>query len=621
MPTYMGRLDPLLDIKGAEDSVNNRNLVDEQNERGAKDGATATGNGTSDNVTAPDGDGVQTATVASAAFSASQVHKFLTVAGMANAVNNGTFLIVARTATTISYVNAAGVVEASITATFDVYAPYSLDDDISFTQTDRKNIKGTAQHYTDVPTYQRPTAVGTNVPANLTNIAGKTTDGLAFTLTRKYENATVAQGNAVLTMTDTGNLPHADATDTTGVPIQDGADSANLSDCYADIIDPASGDSLTVIGKAVGTINCDNAGSAVIPADGETVVINDGTNPAVTFEFDTNASVVETATLRRVNIATATTDNDVRDALISAINGAPTLNIVAENGGAGIVKLTNSVPGTAGNQTITETVTGASFVVSGMSGGTANAGNRIFGMTQAGSSTEPNSVEVKFYHLAHGAPLSVANAYTWERDQPTTVDVFYGFRQRLDQLDRAAFRTTMVNGIVGDAGQALDIAEIRQAIGIADGDNDLDGFLTNLSSFYPFSELDNTPTVTEALNKLNEEIGNRDYTGTLLTDGQTITASLQALSNAISAASLTRVIERVSVTIPKDTVHTLPGGNTYTPDGSNNGANMYVFWRKLLRDPGPSLITSNDYAETSGTSITPYEKINAGESINYMILQ
>lgn len=120
---------------------------------------------------------------------------------------------------------------------------------------------------------------------------------------------------------------------------------------------------------ATGSIDCDNSGSAVIPADTETFVLNDGVNAAVTFEFDTDSSVVETATLRQVDISSATTDDDVRDAIISAVTGAPALDITATSGGSGIVTLTHDRVGTVGNQTITETVTNAQFAVSGMSGG------------------------------------------------------------------------------------------------------------------------------------------------------------------------------------------------------------------------------------------------------------
>ena len=72
----------------------------------------------------------------------------------------------------------------------------------------------------------------------------------------------------------------------------------------------------------------------------------------------------------------------------------------------------------------------------------------------------------------------------------------------------------------------------------------------------------------------------------------------------------------------------MPGTNAYTVDATNNGANMSVFWRKLLRDPGPNTVQSNDYEETSGGTpgvtagqITPYERVKAGDSINYWILK
>lgn len=621
MTVFAGRIDPVLDIQGHTGVDDARTLAEEVAQRGAQEGTQQTGNGTTDNVTAPDGNNVQVATVAGAGFTAGMVGYFVTVAGMSNGANNGTFLVTAQSGTTISYVNASGVVEANIAATFDIYAPFSIGDDIDFIASDRKAIKGTSNHTDAVPTYERPTAVGTNVPANLTNMAGKTTDAMVLNETRKYENASVSSGNLVITLTDAGNMQHADAVDETGIPIQDGAASADLESCYTEIINPATAQAMEVDGRARGTIDCDSAASAVTPADTETFVLDDGTNPAVTFEFDTNASVTETNTLRAVDISAAADEDDVRDAIIAAVNEAPVLNIQAESGGAGIVDLLNLTGGTAGNVAITETVTNANFVVTGMTGGLATSGQRIYGFTQAGSSTEPNSVEVKFYSVAHGSPVSTANPYTWEASLPTVVDVYYAYTQRVDNLDKNAFRRTLVHGIVGDAAISQGLTNVINAIGINPGDDDLSGVLTNLGDFFVFGGLDADPSVVEALNALNEQIGNRDYTGTILSDGQTITASLQALSDAIGSSSVTRVIERLSAAIPKNTAHTLPGGNTYTLDATNNGLNMWVFWRKQLRDPGPNTVQSNDYAETSVTQITPYEQVKADDSVNYFILQ
>lgn len=615
-----GSVDPLIDVRGIDTLTATRTLVDETTFYGV--GVTGqTGAVASIVAGAPAG---QMRLTGVTGFTAESVHRFLTVSGAASGGNNGTFLIVTQSGgTQVDVVNGAAVIPDANNGAISWVErePYSIQDNIQYTLTDRAAIKGVA-FSAAIPTYQRPTAVGTNVPANLSNIASKTTDAIAFMETRKFENASVSSGNTLITITDTGNLPHADAVDRTGVPIQDGADAANLDSCYVEIIDPVNGTGLQVDGRARGSINCDTGGTAVLPADGETVVLNDGANAAVTFEFDTNASVVETATLRRVDISAATDDDDVRDALILAIGNAPALTIDATSGGAGIVSLVNTTPGTAGNVAISETVTAAGFTVTGMTGGLATAGNRIYAFTQAGGSTEPNSVEVRFYSILPGSPISTANPYTWEASQPTTIDIFYGYRSRLDLADENAWRRTLTNGLVGDAGLTQALNNLRDVVdeGLFSTSTHIGDVLTNKTDYFVFSDLpDATPSVVEALNTLNTQIGDRQYTGPYLTDGQTITASLQALSNAIAGTSVLRVIERLSSNINAGTAHTLPGGNSYTVDGTNNGLNMWVFWRKLLRDPGPSSTSSNDYQETSTTSITPYEKIKSGDSINYMI--
>lgn len=113
---------------------------------------------------------------------------------------------------------------------------------------------------------------------------------------------------------------------------------ANLN---ADNVGAAANNAITHTGTAVahtgmsgGTASARATGQITLPsaqpADGNTVVINDGVNPAVTFEFDSNASVSQTSTLRQVVIGSdvyATMAN-----LISAINAAPALAISAVAG-------------------------------------------------------------------------------------------------------------------------------------------------------------------------------------------------------------------------------------------------------------------------------------------------
>jgi hypothetical protein len=103
------------------------------------------------------------------------------------------------------------------------------------------------------------------------------------------------------------------------------------------------------------------------PADADTVVLNDGTNPAVTLAFDTDNSVTPTATLRKVDVSGTPTIDEVRDAIVAAINGAPTLSITATAPSAGLVNLVNDATGTAGNVAITDNAGGVA--VTGMAGG------------------------------------------------------------------------------------------------------------------------------------------------------------------------------------------------------------------------------------------------------------
>ncbi len=70
-----------------------------------------------------------------------------------------------------------------------------------------------------------------------------------------------------------------------------------------------------------------------------------------------------------------------------------------------------------------------------------NTGQRIFGRTRVGGSTSPDSVEVELVSRPAGAaPGTSVSSYTWESGQPTTLNLFYGFRQTLNQLDDTAFR-------------------------------------------------------------------------------------------------------------------------------------------------------------------------------------
>jgi hypothetical protein len=488
-------IDQFLDIAGSLFQTAGLTLADEPNQLGSsitgQTGAAAT--------VASVATGIATITGLTG-MTADSVGHFLQISGAATVGNNGTFLItsyVSATSVTIANVAAAAPDANDGALAWEERNAYSLQDDLNFARTDRQAIKGVA-YSAAIPTFERPTAIGTAVPANLANLAGKTTDAQGFVFNRAIRAQTVAATDTLITITSAGNLRHSDAVNKTGVPCFDVAPYVGDSNaCYVMITDPVNSGELTAVGGA---------------ADG--------------------------------------------------------------------------------------------YV--------------IFGLTQAGSSTSPNSVEVKFKAVQHGHNLADAIDYTWDASQPTTVDLTYGYFLPLDQADENSFRRLQVLGIESDADLRQDVDQLQEVVGTTDGSLSLATFLTNTVNYYPFGDLGTaTPSVVNALNTLNQQIGDRTYTGSILTSGDTIVESLQLLADAIVGSNLTRVVERLAADIPANSAHTLPGAMTYAADNTNNGSNLWVFTRGVLRDPG-SVANGDDYQETSTTSITFFTRMRAGDHINYI---
>lgn len=273
--------------------------------------------------------------------------RYLTISGSANAGNNGTFLITSYiSATSAVYENAAGVFPDANSGSISWIErnPYSLQDDINYIRTDRSDIKGVG--YADsIPTYTRPDDTLTDVPANLANIAGKTTDAKAFVLNRKYSNVAVSSGDDYIVLSGAGEFPHADSVDRTGVPISDGADAGNYEAYFVDVLDG----------------------------------------------YDERLYVL---------------------------------------------------------------------------GGTYD-GYLIFGWTRAGGSVDGDSVEVEFRATPVGN-INDSVAYEWEFGQVETINLYYGYRERLDEIDETALRTVKGNGIL--TGITDDAhASLRQLIHLANG--------------------------------------------------------------------------------------------------------------------------------------------------------
>ena len=132
--------------------------------------------------------------------------------------------------------------------------PYSLQTDLNYERTDRTDIKG-VHYWQTVAPYQRPDAVGTNVPTNLTNISGKTTDAIALRGNREIFGIVVLAGQSVITVSDPGNLKHMDPVNTLGIPCFDVAPFVgDFRTCFVKVLDGynTGGEMLVIQGPHAG---------------------------------------------------------------------------------------------------------------------------------------------------------------------------------------------------------------------------------------------------------------------------------------------------------------------------------------------------------------------------------
>ncbi len=101
------------------------------------------------------------------------------------------------------------------------------------------------------------------------------------------------------------------------------------------------------------------------------------------------------------------------------------------------------------------------------------AGERIFGVTNAGVSSSPDTVEILFYSASTSGPISEATAtpYVWTSLDPTVINICYGYFNRVEQLSPNFIRmylsaTTLPQSFVQD--QLLTVS--GELIYIGDGD-------------------------------------------------------------------------------------------------------------------------------------------------------
>lgn len=207
----------------------------------------------------------------------------------------------------------------------------------------------------------------------------------------------------------------------------------------------------------------------------------------------------------------------------------------------------------------------------------------------------------------------------------------YPHRKRLTDMEEYEWlRTDFINSWEGDIELIEDITNLWSYTGAS---NDVtDPTWDNTAANYILAS--NPTDLTTAINLLNTQIGDRNFTDdNYLTDGQTTTASLDALDIAVAdiqdqidAGMEEKYVESVASDITAGNAHTLPNSLTYTPTSTSGseGANMdvYVDGQLLSADTGTNGANADrDYGETSTTSITFRFDVLEGRNITYMIRQ
>jgi hypothetical protein len=256
------------------------------------------------------------------------------------------------------------------------------------------------------------------------------------------------------------------------------------------------------------------------------------------------------------------------------------------------------------------------------------SGNTIYAKMIDGADNGGTGTGVDVY-MAFYANGSTCDLATVSGGTPATVKFVYPVRKQMSAMNEWDWmRTNFISSWDGDVELMEDIQNLWAFIGSTDGTEDA-SWTNTTSSFVLASNPDN---LRAAIDLINTAIGSRDFTNdNYLTDGQSLTASLDALNvqlktamNDIANISGDKYVESVAVTIVKNTEHTLPAGLTYTPisTAGQEGKNMdvYIDGQLLAADTGVAGVNADrDYGETTTSGITFRFNVQAGRNITYNI--
>jgi len=212
-------------------------------------------------------------------------------------------------------------------------------------------------------------------------------------------------------------------------------------------------------------------------------------------------------------------------------------------------------------------------------------------------------VYVKFY--------TDTGAYTTVPGDPSSILIVYPYRKVMSEVDEHEWvRTDFINSWEGDAAIVDQVSDLWSYTGASN--NEVTPVWTSVSGLTIITD---ESSLRDGIDVLNDEFGDRLYTGNYISSGQLITDSLDALdsnmyllSQEVYSGVAEKYVVVVASNISEGSPYQLPVGVSYTPnsDSDQQGANMDVYLDGQLLAASTGLNGINDdkdYSETDATHV------------------
>lgn len=230
---------------------------------------------------------------------------------------------------------------------------------------------------------------------------------------------------------------------------------------------------------------------------------------------------------------------------------------------------------------------------------------------------EGTDVYVKFY--------TDDGPYTTVSGDPSSLLMVYPYRKVMSDVAEYEWnRTDFISSWEGDESIVDDIANLWSYTGASNDATDPSWVTVSGSPLVTASDT----SLVDAVNSVNDGFGSRTFLeDNYLTDGQSITDSLDALDVSMYALSQTvadgvaeKYVQVVVSDIPAGTAHQLPVGVTYTPAATGSNMDVYLDGQLLAASTGTAGANADrDYAETSPTHITFHFDVYQYSNIVYKV--